>query len=97
VQEKSNITASNLGSGKKVSDLSFHPLCGGTLHHLLRNHHPFPIDEFNAALEQVSGLLERINGGNPTQSQLTPPQASMLNENFLSSVKIAARPGLNLG
>jgi len=29
------------GSGKKVSDLSFHPLCGGTLHHLLRNHYLF--------------------------------------------------------
>jgi len=27
------------GSGKKVSDLSFHPLCGGTLDHLPRNHY----------------------------------------------------------
>ena len=55
----------------------------------------FPIDEFNTALEQVSGLLEHLNGVNHDQSQSTRPKVVALNDNFLSSVKIAARPGLN--
>ena len=56
----------------------------------------FSIDEFNTALEQVSGLLEQLRGGNQTQSQPTPPQVAALDDNFLNSVAIAARPGVNL-
>ena len=56
----------------------------------------FPIEEFNIALEHVSGLLEQLNGGNHDHSQSTRPQVAALNDNFLNSVKIAARPGLNL-
>ena len=54
------------------------------------------INELNEALEQVSGFLERLNGSNHTQNEQTNPQASVLKEKFLSSVKVAARPGLNL-
>ncbi len=53
-----------------------------------------PIGEFNKALEQISGLLELLNGGNQTQNQPTHPQAASLNENFLSSLKDAAKPGI---
>jgi hypothetical protein len=56
----------------------------------------FPIDEFNETLKQVSGLLERLNDGNQSQIQPTYPQVATLNENFLSSVKTTARPGLIL-
>jgi len=56
----------------------------------------FSIDEFNTALEKVSGLLDLLNGGNHTHSRSTRPQIIALNDNFLKSVKIAARPGLNL-
>jgi len=56
----------------------------------------FSIDEFNTALEHVQGLLERLNSSNHDDSHSTRPQVVALNENFLSSVKIAARPGLNL-
>jgi len=56
----------------------------------------FYIDEFNEALEQVSGLLERLNGGNHAQNQPTFSQGTPLNDNFLNSVKVAARPGVNL-
>lgn len=56
----------------------------------------FPISEFNKALEQVSGLLTRLNDGNQHQNQPSHPQAFELNENFRDSVKLAAKPGLNL-
>jgi len=55
----------------------------------------FPLDEFNQTLEQVSGLLERLNGGTQPQSQPVHPQASGLNENFINSVRVAARPGIS--
>ena len=45
VRPPPSLLAYQLGSsGKKVSDLSFHPLCGGTQHHLLYNydHHLYP-------------------------------------------------------
>jgi len=61
-----------------------------------KNEQDFPIDEFNTALEQVSGLLERLNGGNQDQSQSMRPHVSSLNDNFLNSVKITARPGVKL-
>ena len=56
------------------------------------------IEEFNMALEQVSDLLERISVGNQSDEDLRPkrPQLVTLNDNFLNSVKIAAKPGLNL-
>ena len=56
----------------------------------------FSIDEFNTALEHVQGLLERLNSSNHEYGQSTRPQVVALNDNFLNSVKIAARPGLNL-
>lgn len=55
----------------------------------------FSIDEFNQALGQVSGLLERLNGGSQRQNQPAQPQASGLNENFINSVRVAARPGIS--
>lgn len=56
----------------------------------------FPIDEFSTALEQVSGLLERLNGSSSDQIQSTRSQVSALNDTFLSSVKIAVKPGLKI-
>lgn len=56
----------------------------------------FSIDEFNMALEHVSDLLERINNGNPDHDQSTHSKVASLNDNFLNSVKMAAKPGLNL-
>ena len=53
------------------------------------------MDEFNQALEQVSGLLERLNGGIQPQNQPVRAQASGLNENFINSVRVAARPGIS--
>ena len=54
------------------------------------------IEEFSIALEQVSGLLKRLNGGNLDHSQPKHPQVVALNDNFLNSAKVAARPGLNI-
>lgn len=56
----------------------------------------FPLDEFHTALEQVSGLLERINGSSTDPNQSTRLQVSALNDTFLSSVKVAAKPGLKI-
>jgi len=57
----------------------------------------FPIDEFNEVLEQVSGLLESLNRGYQNKNLPRHPQAAALDENFLCSEKIAARPGMNIG
>ena len=56
------------------------------------------IDEFNTALEHVQGLLERLNRDNHDLSQSTHSQSQVvaLKDNFLNSVKIAAKPGLNM-
>lgn len=56
----------------------------------------FSIKEFNATLEQVSGLLERLNEDNLDPIQSMPIQVSALNDNFLSSVKIAVKSGLKM-
>lgn len=56
----------------------------------------FSIDEFNVALEQVTELLEVLNGGNQGHDQSTLPQVAELNNIFLNNVKIASQPGLNL-
>ena len=42
----------------------------------------FTLDEFNNALKQVSGLLEKINGDNRVQMQPTYSKATKLNDNF---------------
>jgi hypothetical protein len=55
----------------------------------------FPVDEFIEALKQVSELLKQIKSDNHTQNQPIHFQAATLNENFLRSVKVAARPGMN--
>ena len=56
----------------------------------------FPIDEFNTALEQVLELLERLNRSSTDQIQSRRSQVSALNDTFLSSVKIAVKPGLKI-
>ncbi|MBC8509642.1 MAG: hypothetical protein ISR58_07080 [Anaerolineales bacterium] len=58
----------------------------------------FSIEEFNMALEHVSDLLERIDGGSQGNEnhQSTSPQRVTLHDDFLNSVKVAAKPGLNL-
>lgn len=53
------------------------------------------IDEFNAALERVSDVLERIISGNQNLRQSTHQQISVLSDTFLNSVKVAAKPGLS--
>lgn len=55
-----------------------------------------PLDEFHTALKQVSGLLERLNNSSTDRNQLTHPQFSALNDTFLRSVKVAAKPGLKI-
>ena len=54
------------------------------------------ITEFYDALEQVSGLLERLDVDDHNDHQPTPSRVAILNDNFINSVKIAAKPGLNL-
>lgn len=54
----------------------------------------FSIEEFNMALEQVSDLLEQIIGSNQSDDQSTV-QIVALKDNFLNSVKVAAKPGLS--
>ena len=54
------------------------------------------VEEFNIALERVSHLIERFSNSNQSHDQPIHPQVAALNDNFLYSVKIAARPGLNL-
>jgi hypothetical protein len=56
----------------------------------------FPIDEFNEALEKVSGLLERLDVDDHNNRQSITSRVTNLNNNFVNSVKIAAKPGLNL-
>jgi len=55
-----------------------------------------PVDDFNIALEQVSILLKQLNGLDQYTFQPEQSEATTLNDNFLASVKIAARPGINL-
>jgi hypothetical protein len=54
------------------------------------------IKDFNSALAPVVDLLKGINEGNRGEDQSSHSQASALNDNFLSSVKVAAKPGLSL-
>jgi hypothetical protein len=53
-----------------------------------------PINEFHETLEQVSGLLERLNGAIQTTNQPIHSEASALNDAFLTNVRIAARAGM---
>ena len=55
-----------------------------------------PVDDFNIALEQVANLLEQLNGIDQNTIQPKQSETTMLNDNFLTSVRIAARPGINL-
>ena len=57
---------------------------------------PFPITEFNEALEQVSGFLEKLNSIDYDQGKLESPQVVGLNDNFLNSVRNSAKPGLEI-
>jgi len=50
--------------------------------------------DFNETLEHVSDLLERLNGNNQECSQIPRQQSTSLNDHFLNSVKMAAKPGL---
>jgi hypothetical protein len=61
-----------------------------------KEQNPFLIDEFNTALEQVSGLLERLNSSSTDSIQSTRPQDSALDDTFLSSVRVAVKPGLKM-
>jgi hypothetical protein len=56
----------------------------------------FSVEEFSMALEQVSDLIEQIKSGNQGNEdhQEKSPHLVTLNDNFINSVKIAARPGL---
>jgi len=56
----------------------------------------FSMKEFYEAMEKVSELLELINNQSYAQGQSTNPKVASLNENFLNSVKVAAKPGLEL-
>ena len=56
----------------------------------------FSMKEFYEAMEKVSDLIERINDQNYSPDQSTHTQVVALNETFLKSVKIAAKPGLEL-
>lgn len=56
------------------------------------------VEEFNIALEQIAGLLEKINNDNPGNAGHEPvdSQPHALNAHFLQSVKVAVKPGINL-
>lgn len=55
-------------------------------------------DDINQTLNQVRELLERIrNADNSSQKSLNPgPYHSSLNDNFIASIKKAAKPGIKL-
>jgi len=56
------------------------------------------LDEFNEILERVARRLEKIGFENPDNAGFrsidSPPHT--LNDHFLQSVKVAAKPGINL-
>lgn len=55
-----------------------------------------PMTEFYNALEQVSDLLERLDVDDHNDHQSTHSRVAVLNDNFINSMKNAAKPGLNL-
>ena len=58
----------------------------------------FSSQEFLVILEQLSHLLKQIgeNQGNGERIQPENPQPFSMNDSFLSSVKMGAKPGMKL-
>jgi hypothetical protein len=58
----------------------------------------FSLEDFHLAMEQVSKLLARLDGAHQVSQdhQPTSPELVVLHDHFLKSVKMAAKPGVNL-